>query len=609
LETLAPVVAATDETVELPLQRILDRLPDPVKRLVAIQPKAKAAITLPLQPILSQLYKGTVKMPLAEFQTFAPEGTFHAGPEQASTPITIPLDVLVPNLKPEHLPRRPGQTAVDLPPDIGPVFGPGGSINAPKPAPAKPAPAPIPPATPVAAKTATPAAPAPAAVAPAPAPAPVAAAPETPQPVAAATAAAPTQPLPKPAAIKPAAPIPPLKPPAAPTPPLPKPEAMKPPAAPTPPLPKPVLPKPVMPGAAISPPKPAPVPGVVPLPKPEAMKPPAAPASPAPKSAAPVPSLLKLAEAAPSAPPFAVPAAPAESSAGGLLAPLEPAMAAWPETLRSALAPLAGGCQVQLPVTETEQGLKRGKIAFSWTQIKQWIKPALPPGILDLSEETPLLIPLNLVVPLFLAIRKPSTAKAASTVDAKIPDVFFAAQPAAAPPAPEVPQPAAVAPPAPPAPAKAQPPQPASPPMAVVEPATPAPEVQPEDMATLFGQPFKKSWTPVEIIQKCSGLPGMSGALIVLQDGLLVAGQMPSPVNSETMAAFLPQMFGRMSHYTRELKLGEPTQFALVVGDVPMQINKVGGIFFLAYGCAGQRLPAAQLELVVAHLEQQSRNA
>ncbi len=293
-------------------------------------------------------------------------------------------------------------------------------------------------------------------------------------------------------------------------------------------------------------------------------------------------------------------------------------MAAWPETLRSALAPLAGDCQVQLPVTETEQGLKRGKIAFSWTQIKQWIKPELPPGILDLSEETPLLIPLNLVVPLFLAIRKPSTAKAASTIDAKIPDVFFAAQPAAAaeavapaaaPPAPEAPQPAAVAPPAPPAPAKAQPPQPASPPAAAVAPAAPAPEAQPEDMATLFGQPSKKSWTPVEIIQKCSGLPGMSGALIVLQDGLLVAGQMPSPVNSETMAAFLPQMFGRMSHYTRELKLGEPTQFALVVGDVPMQINKVGGIFFLAYGCAGQRLPAAQLELVVAHLEQQSRNA
>ncbi len=293
-------------------------------------------------------------------------------------------------------------------------------------------------------------------------------------------------------------------------------------------------------------------------------------------------------------------------------------MAAWPETLRSALAPLAGGCQLQLPFTETEQGLKRGKIAYSWAQIKQWIKPELPAGIMDLAEETPLLIPLNLVVPLFLATRKPSTPKAASTIDAKIPDVFFAAQPAAtaevepppaAPPAVEAPQPAAVAPPAPPAPAKAQPPQPASPPMAVVEPAAPAPEVQPEDMATLFGQPFKKSWAPVEIIQKCSGLPGMSGALMALQDGLLVAGQMPSPVNSETMAAFLPQMFGRMSHYTKELKLGEPTQFMLVVGDVPMQINKVGGIFFLAYGCAGQRLPAAQLELVIAHLEQQSRNA
>lgn len=137
---------------------------------------------------------------------------------------------------------------------------------------------------------------------------------------------------------------------------------------------------------------------------------------------------------------------------------------------------------------------------------------------------------------------------------------------------------------------------------------TPAP-AQVVDLGTLFGQPGKSQWTPAELVQKCATLPGMSGALIALSDGLLVANQLPANLNGETIAAFLPQMFGRMSHYTRELKIGEPHALTLMVKHQPLQITKVGDLFFLAIGKAGERLPEPQLEAIIAQLDKQSKQS
>jgi predicted regulator of Ras-like GTPase activity (Roadblock/LC7/MglB family) len=130
---------------------------------------------------------------------------------------------------------------------------------------------------------------------------------------------------------------------------------------------------------------------------------------------------------------------------------------------------------------------------------------------------------------------------------------------------------------------------------------------QPTDVASLFGQPGKTQWTPLELVQKSAGLPGVSGALIALSDGLLVASQMPPNFNGEMVAAFLPQMFGRMSHYTRELKLGEPNSLMLTVDRQPLQIFKVGNVYFLAVGQSGENMPIPQLEAVAHQLERQSQ--
>ncbi len=111
------------------------------------------------------------------------------------------------------------------------------------------------------------------------------------------------------------------------------------------------------------------------------------------------------------------------------------------------------------------------------------------------------------------------------------------------------------------------------------------------------------------MVQMAGSLPGMCGALIAFQDGLLVAGHLPSTLNGEMIAAFLPQMFGRMRHYTNELKLGEPTSISVDLNGQSMEITKTGNVYFMALGRVGEALPEPQLKAIAMLLKQQSQPA
>jgi predicted regulator of Ras-like GTPase activity (Roadblock/LC7/MglB family) len=142
---------------------------------------------------------------------------------------------------------------------------------------------------------------------------------------------------------------------------------------------------------------------------------------------------------------------------------------------------------------------------------------------------------------------------------------------------------------------------------AVALPVAEGPEEQVPDIGEVFGQPGKRHWTPVDIVQKTATLPGVAGALIAMQDGLLVANQLPGNLNGEMIAAFLPQMFGRMSHYTAELRLGEPSSLLLVVNQAPFQISRVGRVFYTVLGKPGHPLPSRAITAVVAQLDRQAK--
>jgi predicted regulator of Ras-like GTPase activity (Roadblock/LC7/MglB family) len=111
----------------------------------------------------------------------------------------------------------------------------------------------------------------------------------------------------------------------------------------------------------------------------------------------------------------------------------------------------------------------------------------------------------------------------------------------------------------------------------------------------------------MEIVQRTSALRGVAGTLIAMQDGLLVADQMPPGLPADTFAAFVPQLFGRLSQYTKELKLGEASSVTVVVEDAPLKIFKAGGVYFTALGQAAQPLPDPELNAIAAYLGRQTQ--
>jgi predicted regulator of Ras-like GTPase activity (Roadblock/LC7/MglB family) len=95
----------------------------------------------------------------------------------------------------------------------------------------------------------------------------------------------------------------------------------------------------------------------------------------------------------------------------------------------------------------------------------------------------------------------------------------------------------------------------------------------------------------------------VAGALIALPDGLMVASRLSVDVNGDTLAAFLPQIFAKVSQSTNELRMGELNNLNFTVGNIPWKIFRVNAIYFAAFGRAGQPLPTAQLAGLAAELD------
>jgi predicted regulator of Ras-like GTPase activity (Roadblock/LC7/MglB family) len=102
-------------------------------------------------------------------------------------------------------------------------------------------------------------------------------------------------------------------------------------------------------------------------------------------------------------------------------------------------------------------------------------------------------------------------------------------------------------------------------------------------------------------------LPGVAGSLIALQDGLLVAHCMPRSWKTEAMAAFLPQIFGRINQYGKELNTGDAMAVAITTGAGTLQVYHAGIVYLAALGDPGGTLPLDELQLVAGELGRRSQ--
>jgi predicted regulator of Ras-like GTPase activity (Roadblock/LC7/MglB family) len=300
-------------------------------------------------------------------------------------------------------------------------------------------------------------------------------------------------------------------------------------------------------------------------------------------------------------------------------APLAALSENWPEGLRLEIRQSnLEYAQVLLPANLIEPALKRGRVTFTWRNLRPLIKPTPPSA--SVHDDIELELPLNIIAPLFFARQKTAPrSQAMKRPPAEIPNLFFGF------PQPETPQPKPFSQPETPQPkplARMPEPQPIRPVSKPVDAklsdtnyyiwsdTAEAPRVdeteykRPQRPATDFSSRYT---TPNEIVARAMALPGVVGALVALPDGLKVASQIPSDFNADTLAAFLPQIFDRVSQSTRELRMGALNNFNFTVGNVPWKIFRVNAVYFAAFGRAGEALPTVQLAALAAELDRKKQ--
>jgi predicted regulator of Ras-like GTPase activity (Roadblock/LC7/MglB family) len=308
------------------------------------------------------------------------------------------------------------------------------------------------------------------------------------------------------------------------------------------------------------------------------------------------PSLAKATPPAPNLPPPSVPTATAESRPPLQLA-LNAVADGWPDGLKQEIIQLnLVQARLSIPYGIVEGGLKRGRLSFTWKQIKAWLTPPAAPGasVHDLAEVE---FPLRVVAPLFIAQQKDKgreTTKVA--VDKDIPNLFSG-----------LPQPdtAGVA----------------------VDHSVSRPldtnyyiwddrddmvaaeaRADAASRAATAGTEFVTRYaTPNEVVSRAASLDGVVGAVIALPDGLMVANQLPPGLNGDTLAAFLPHLFSKVTQCTQELRMGELNNLNFTVGNVPWKIFRVNALYFAAFGAKGEPLPTAKLAALAGELDHKAK--
>ncbi len=320
----------------------------------------------------------------------------------------------------------------------------------------------------------------------------------------------------------------------------------------------PIMPKPVAPHPL------APEPGAS-----HFTKPPATPVLPsfAPKSPAPTPAV-------------AVAPAPAASAAEKefLEIPLSAISEAWPDAVKQEIAQAqAQANTVSLPMGKVEQGLKIGRVIFSWGDLCQRTQPPIANEASD-NRVISLELPLKVLAPLFLERRRAAMparkVNSAANLSDQVPNVFSRNG--------ETPHPPNGATPAP--------------------VATPAPAAPASVLGEIFGLPSKTEWTPQEICKRICALEGVAGSALAMNDGLLLAGQMPAELSADTISAFLPQIFGRVSQSVSAMQLDPLGSVVLMAGQSRCAIHKTGKLYLAVLGQPGAALPEAVLGRIAAEL-------
>jgi competence ComEA-like helix-hairpin-helix protein len=84
-----------------------------------------------------------------------------------------------------------------------------------------------------------------------------------------------------------------------------------------------------------------------------------------------------------------------------------------------------------------------------------------------------------------------------------------------------------------------------------------------------------------EVVRLLGTFPGVDGCVVALEDGLFVTGQLPPPLDQNTVSAFGPQLFKRIGRYVRELNIGQMHRLTLFTDQRPVSVFRAGDVYLI----------------------------
>ena len=104
---------------------------------------------------------------------------------------------------------------------------------------------------------------------------------------------------------------------------------------------------------------------------------------------------------------------------------------------------------------------------------------------------------------------------------------------------------------------------------------------EPRSLNTLLGAPADRELTLQEVVQFTAKLPGVTGCVLAMRDGLFVTGQVPAAFDQNAMSVFAPQLFRKIGRYTKELKVGQVQRMTIFTDQQPLSIFQADEVYLV----------------------------
>jgi competence ComEA-like helix-hairpin-helix protein len=104
---------------------------------------------------------------------------------------------------------------------------------------------------------------------------------------------------------------------------------------------------------------------------------------------------------------------------------------------------------------------------------------------------------------------------------------------------------------------------------------------EPRSLNQLLGAPVNRELTLPEVVRYAAALPGVSGCVLAMSNGLFVTGEVPAEFDRTAMSVFAPQLFRKIGRYTKELKVGQVQRMTIFTDRQPLSIFQAGEVYLV----------------------------